>query len=98
VRKEFRWPGLGGEGAQLAGAGRGGGNPERGWVAEEMDLEHGHWGDNSGGGTIHMGTILGREGTHRGVTVGVVITVVIITVEESDIGSHSGGGVFYHSN
>jgi len=47
------------------------GNPEQGWVAEEVDLEHGLWGDNSQsteGGTVCKGTIFWGKMPH--VTVG----------------------------
>jgi len=70
------------------------GNPERGWVAKEVDLEHGRWEDNSRSpeewNCSHGNHILG-VGTHRGVTMGMVITVektditvgtMVVTVEE----------------
>jgi len=55
-----------------------------------VDLEQGHWGDNSRSlerGTIRMRTIFWEEETLRsvtvgdwGVTVGVIITVVLVVI------------------
>jgi len=57
-----------------------------------VNLEHGRWGNNfrsPKGGTIRTETIFWGKGTHVGdwgVTVGVVITMmVVITVGETDI-------------